>query len=268
MISDVLYIILYRIVGYRKKIVTQNISLVFPNKSSSEKKEIIRSFYLHFCDLIVEGIKAFNMSDASILKRYPITGYESTFDHFEEGRDIIVSCAHQGNWEWASLACPLFFRHKCAVIVTPLTDPYLNRKINNSRSRNGYDLVPKDMFRQYTEEKGGVPKAIFFLSDQSPSNPKNAYWTPFVGVDSPVQYGVEKYAKQLKAPVYYIEIKKVKRGYYQGHVSLLIEDPTTKDYGEIVEKVTETISQSIYDRPSDWLWSHRRWKHKKNGIKN
>ena len=250
-------------IGYRKKVISENLNIAFANGSLSFKASVTKQFYTHLSDLIVEGIKAFTISNKQIRKRYHVKGSESTFADFDKGKDIIVVSAHYGNWEWASLACPLYLKHQCAVIVTPLSDPFMNQKISKSRGRNGYDLVPKSEVKSYMQKRNDKPRAIFFLCDQSPSNPDRAYWTSFLGTETPVQYGVEKYAREYNMPLYYIHVERTKRGIYDVEVAPLISDPDRMKEGEIVESVTRHIETKIISNPNQWLWSHRRWKHKK-----
>lgn len=262
-ISDALNIVLKRVIKYRHKVIKENLDLVFPNKDDDFKNDVMSQFYAHLSDLVVEAVKAFSISNKQIRKRYAVKGVECTFKDLNEKRNIIVVSAHYANWEWASLACPLYFRHKCAVIITPLSDPFMNKKLERSRGRNGYDLVPKSQVKKYIGEDSEVPRAVFFLSDQSPSNPDRAYWTQFMGVETAVQYGVEKYARAYNMPIYYIHVNRMKRGYYDVTVEPLIEDPLTLDEGKIIERITHHIESKIYSDPGQWLWSHRRWKHKK-----
>jgi KDO2-lipid IV(A) lauroyltransferase len=260
-ISSGLFYVFYFLLGYRKKVIQENIDLVFKEMSFAERKDMARTFYRHLCDLIVEGIKGFNLSNGEIEKRYVIKGFECTIK--DAGKDIILVTGHSGNWEWAAFAFPLVMKHRCGVIYTPLSDAFLNQKMASSRSRNGYDLIRKDEVKQYFAANLDQSRAVFFLSDQSPSNPKNAYWTSFLGIDTAVQYGIEKYAMEWNAPIYYIDVKKIKRGYYELKVEPLMDDASTSGYGEVVEKVTRRIEKSIYEQPEFWLWSHRRWKHKR-----
>ncbi len=267
-ISDALYLIIGKVIAYREKVIKENVNLVFPNKEDQFKNSLISTFYKHLCDLIVEAIKAFSISNRAIKKRYDVKGADVTFDDYHKGKNIIVVSAHIGNWEWASLACPLYFKHQCAVIVTPLSDGFLNKKISRSRSRNGYDLVPKHDVKEYLGVNSNVPRAIFFLSDQSPSNPERAYWTDFMGINSPVQYGVEKYAREYNMPIYYINVARCKRGYYDVEVTSLLKDPSNLQEGDVIKRVTKHIETNILKNPGQWLWSHRRWKHKEKRVEN
>lgn len=263
LLSDLLYIIIYKLFSYRNDIVKSNIELVYPEKSLLFKKELKENFYRHFCDLIVEGIKAFTISNRELSKRYRIVGTEITKDDYELGKDINIAAGHYGNWEWASLACPLSFFHKCAVIVTPLSNSFLNNKIASSRSRNGYNIIPKSEVKKSYGLKLEKPQAYFFLIDQSPSNPKNALWIDFLGINTPVQYGLEKYSRLNNSPVYYISVHKIKRGEYEIRLRKLIDDPSKISKDGIIEIANREIEKDILSKPQYWLWSHRKWKHKK-----
>lgn len=262
-ISDALSMILKRVLKYRSKVIKENLNLAFPDRDENYKNNLMNRFYDHLSDLVVESVKSFSISNKQIRKRYAVKGVECTFKDLEKNRNIIVVSAHYANWEWAALSCPLYFKHKCAVIITPLSDPFMNKKLAQSRGRNGYDLVPKQEVKDYISEDTKTPRAIFFLSDQSPSNPDRAYWTQFMGIETAVQYGVEKYAREYNMPIYYIHVERDKRGYYDVTVEPLIKEPRSLDEGQIIEKVTRHIESKIASDPGQWLWSHRRWKHKK-----
>ena len=140
---------------------------------------------------------------------------------------------------------------------------FMDVKMRKTRGKFGLDLIPMKLTKKYFDERSSTPRAIIFAADQSPSNSKKSYWTTFLNQDTAVQFGVEKYAKEDNWPVIYGEIRKVKRGDYEVKYEVICENPSEMQYGEITELHTKALEKSILKAPEYWLWSHRRWKHKR-----
>lgn len=262
LISDIIYLILYKILAYRKTVVMTNLKNSFPEKSKEEINEIMRKFYRHLCDIIVESLKGFTISEKQLRKRLIIKNPEFSNQFAKEGKSIIFVGGHYNNWEICAQACAMYSEHKLIGIYKPLSNKFLNNKIYISRSKYGMNLVSmKQTKKSFTKEE--KPKAIVFGSDQNPSNPKRAYWMSFLNQDTAVLFGAEKYAKEYDYPVVYVSISKIKRGYYQAEYSLVTEHPTKEPHGRITEDFTKKLEQDIINQPQYWLWSHKRWKHKR-----
>ena len=262
LISDFLFFIFYRIIGYRKEVVFTNLKNSFPDKTNKELKIIMCDFFKHFCDLIMEGVKGFTISESQLRKRLVVLNPEFSNQYADKGKSIIFVGGHYNNWEMCAQAFAMYSNHKCIGIYKPLSNAFLNQKISESRSKYGMHLISMKQTKRSFEEKTKA-KAIVFGSDQNPSNPKRAYWMEFLNQDTAVLFGVERYAKEYDWPVVYVSIKKVKRGYYEVEYSLITENPTTEPYGKITEDYTKRIEKDIINLPQYWLWTHRRWKHKK-----
>jgi KDO2-lipid IV(A) lauroyltransferase len=170
---------------------------------------------------------------------------------------------HFGNWEWAGNSFSLTRRHQLYVIYHPLRNPYFNRLIIGMRTRFGTKLIPmKETLREMLQSRSLAPGATAFISDQTP-HPEHAYWTTFMNQDTPVFLGAEKFAQKLGYPVVYVSVRRIKRGYYEIDAELLFEDPKRTAPTEITERHTRRLEQDIRSLPYTWLWSHRRWKHKR-----
>ncbi len=260
-LSDFLFIVFYYIIGYRKKVVKSNLQRIYKDESVIHKIE--KSFYRHLCDVIVEGIKGFSISEAQLRKRYRPEAMLDLEEDFRKGRSVILSAAHYSNWEWATMALPLHFNHTCIGIYTPLSNSFLEEKMKKSRSRTGLVLLKKDEVKNYykTSSQDDAPSAHIYLVDQSPSAPDRALWLDFLGVKTPVQFGAEKYSKERNLPVHYIHTSRVKRGYYTFKIKRIVDDPTSLDHGVTMKTIYANIEEMIQEKPSDWLWTHRRWKH-------
>jgi len=262
LLSDFVYFVMYRMVGYRKEVVFTNLKNSFPNKSEQELKKIMSDFYHHLCDIIMESIKGFTISENQLRKRLIIKNPEFSNYFADKGQSIIFVGGHYNNWEICAQAFAMYSNHKCIGIYKPLSNTFINDKIYTSRSRYGMNLVSMKQTKKSFEE-GSEAKAIVFGSDQNPANPKRAHWVQFLNQDTGVLFGVEKYAKEYDWPVVFVSISKVKRGYYEVEYSLVTDKPKEEPHGKITEDFTKRLEQDIINQPQYWLWSHKRWKHKR-----
>jgi len=253
---------MYRLFGYRKKVVLNNLKNSFPKKSNKELESIMADFYRHLCDIIMEGVKGFTISEKQLRKRLVIKNPEFSNSFADKGKSIIFVGGHYNNWEICAQAFSMYSNHECIGIYKPLSNDFINDKIYTSRSRYGINLVSMKQTKKLFEQDR-TPKAIVFGSDQNPSNPKRAHWVNFLNQDTAVLFGVEKYAKEFNWPVVFVSITKVKRGYYEVEYSLITDKSTEQPHGKITEDFTKRLEQDIINQPQYWLWSHKRWKHKR-----
>ena len=262
-VSDLLYILLYRVFSYRHEVVSSNLQMAFPEMTDSQRARILEEFYRHICDIIVEGIKSFTISNEELGRRYNFVNPEVLDSLYRERRDVIIAAGHYANWEWATMQSSRVFKHVCVGIYTPLTNKFLEQKMAESRSRTGLVLVPKDQVKEYFKKEHQEPQLYYFLIDQSPSNANRAYWSTFLGKETGIQYGAEKYSKEFNIPVFFLKVDRVKRGYYIQTLEEVVMEPTQQVYGQILEKIYQKLESEILQQPAWWLWSHRRWKHSK-----
>ena len=262
LISDVVFVLMYRVIGYRKEVVFTNLKNSFPNKSEKELKQIMSGFYKHLCDIILESIKGFTISEKQLRKRLVVKNPEFSNYFANKGQSIIFVGGHYNNWEICAQAFAMYSDHKCIGIYKPLSNAFINDKIHTSRSKYGMHLISMKQTKKSFEE-GGKAKAIVFGSDQNPANPKRAHWVQFLNQDTGVLFGVERYAKEYDWPVVFVSISKVKRGHYEVEYSLITDTPTEQPHGKITEDFTKRLEQDIINQPQYWLWSHKRWKHKR-----
>jgi len=264
-LADILYVISYYIIGYRKKVVLSNLAIALPNKTDKERKQILKGAYRNFCDIIIESIKLFSISENELKKRMVINGLDQLIPYYKQGKSVIGLTSHVANWEWMVISDKLM-KHRSLGIMTPLSNSFVNKKMIESRTRFGCRAIPKAEFKSVIASEY-EPTTYFFASDQSPHKANRAYWTTFFGLDTAVQYGAEKFAKQYDLPVFHFKISRVKRGYYEVETSPLELNPTKSEYGHIMTKYTEELEEHIKSNISDWLWTHRRWKHKRTKEK-
>jgi Kdo2-lipid IVA lauroyltransferase/acyltransferase len=267
-VSDFMFFMLYRVTGYRKGVVLQNLRNAFPEKSDAEINKICKEFYHTLCDFTLETLKILTISKKEILKHCNFTpeAFELFSKYGKEGKSIIMVLGHLGNWEWAghpfSIRCP----QKLVVIYHPLTNKYFDNLMLRMRSRNGTKMIPmKTAIKDMIAHRKDVTCTVF-LSDQTPM-PEGAYWTTFLNQDTPVFKGTEVIAKKMNLPIVYAWMTKPKRGYYTMHAETLVENPAATADGEITELHTRRLERDIIENPGLWLWSHRRWKHKRPADK-
>ena len=264
LISDLVYLLIYYVIGYRKSVVYQNLRLAFPQHEEKEISQIAKKFYIHFSDIIIEAVKGFSISKAALSDRYEVVGIESIYKDFDEGRDIIIAAGHYGNWEWGAMAIANDFKHECIGIYTKIKNDFLEKKLTMSRSKTGLVLVEKKKFKQSFDDRSvDTPRAYVFLFDQSPSHPGRGHWLRFLGIKTVCQVGVESYARKRNLPVYYANINRISRGYYQYQLKPVSNNSSSLKKYELLQLLYKHLEASITKEPSSWLWTHRRWKHKK-----
>jgi KDO2-lipid IV(A) lauroyltransferase len=261
--SDFLYLTIYYGVGYRKKVVLQNIRNSFPEKSEQECITISKKYYRHFCDLVVESLKAFTISEKQVAKRVVCTNPEVIDKYFDQKRSVIIAGGHYNNWEIFAVAVDALIKHSTVGIYTPLSNKFFDEKMRSTRSKYGLEMISTKEIKRFLNTNKHRLTATIFGSDQSPSNPKSAYWMTFLNQDTGVQFGAEKFAKEYNYPVIYGRLNKVKRGHYTLDFVDITDSPQTAAHGEIIEKITHLLEKDIQAAPQYWLWTHRRWKHKR-----
>ncbi len=267
LVSDGLYVILYYVIGYRKEIVLQNLRKSFPDKTDAEIKKIRKDFYHYLCDLFLETFKTLTISKTAMLKHCSIQPETlKLFNKYaDENRSIIFVSGHFGNWEWGGNSFSLLCKHRLYVIYHPLSNKYFNGLIYRMRTRFGTGLIAmKDTFREMASKRNEL-NATAFIADQTPS-PEGAFWTKFLNQDTPVFKGTEKIAQRFNYPVIFGRVTRIKRGYYEISAELLFENPANTMPDEISKAHTSVLENDIMAQPEIWLWSHRRWKHKKAAI--
>jgi len=260
--SDFLYFILFSCIGYRKKVVLQNLRNSFPTKTVKEINEICGDFYNNLCDCFLETVKTMTISKKSLVRRCKLSPKaHDVFSKFaDEQQSIVMVMGHIGNWEWSCNAFNIQCIQQLFVIYHPISNKYFDRLMYRIRNRNGTRLIAmENTYKEMIAYKTGL-NATVFVADQAPQ-PRHAYWTTFLNQDTPVYKGVEVFAKRMNLPVVYASVKKLKRGYYEMNAEVLAEDPENTLDGAISEMYIRRLETDIVAQPESWLWSHRRWKH-------
>jgi KDO2-lipid IV(A) lauroyltransferase len=263
LLSNFVFFLIYRIIGYRKKVVLKNIQLSFPEKTAKEHHEIMKKFYAHLCDLILESVKCFSLKEQDALKRLIVTNPEVVNHYYDKGKDIILVGGHYNNWEIFAVSMGLQIKHLPIGVYQPLTNKFLDKKMKESREKYRLKMCPMKEVKSVINVDIGESKAPIFAIDQSPSNPNKSYWMNFLNQETSVHFGAEKYAKELDLPVVYGIIEKTKRGYYTVTFKVLCDNPAEQEYGYITQLATRELEKDILNAPQYWLWSHKRWKRKR-----
>ena len=255
-ISDFAYFIIYRIVGYRKKVVFENLQNSFPEKTDEEIKHITQNFYKHIADLFIEFLKGYSITKEQINERVKVVNIEILKKYTDKNQSIIIVTGHISNWEW--LLHPLNLSGiPMDIIYQQLSSPLFNKLTLFIRSRFSVTpLIEKKETLRKTIERKDITRALVMGSDQSPQNWKLAYWTTFLNQDSGFFTGTERIARKLDYPVIFSEMRRISRGYYEIEFTE-IASPTefnSLPMGEITERFVRILDKSIQQFPADYLW--------------
>lgn len=264
LLSDLLYLLLYKLIGYRKNVVRQNLINSFPEKDIKEIIKIEKAFYHYLCDLFLETFKTLTISKEKMLRHCVATDRANEIFNSlaEKNQSSIIVMGHYGNWEWAGNTFSLTCKQQLYVIYHPLANKYFNEFIIKMRKRFGTDLIKmKETFKEMYGRKEEL-NTTAFIADQTP-RPENAYWTTFLHQDTPVFQGVEKISQKLNYPIVYTTISRKSRGYYLVDAVVLFDNPKDTKENEILEGFTRKLEEDILKQPEIWIWSHKRWKHKR-----
>ncbi len=262
--SDIAYFFVYRIFGYRKEVIFENLANAFPDKSAAERKEIAGKFYHFITDLMIEILWCFSLSEKRIRHRFKVINPELLDDFYDAGKSVVLVLGHYSSWEMVLSSLNLFVKHRVSTIYIPLTNKGLDRMFYKMRTVFSAKMIAKKDFRESFAEHDDELRAIIFGADQSPAVSKNIYWTQFLNQDTAVAFGVEKYARKYDMPVVYSRLRREMRGYYSLEFETISAEPMATAEGEISEQHVRLLEQQIINQPEFWLWSHKRWKKKRD----
>jgi len=262
-LSDLARLVICNLLKYRYKVIESNLKRAFPNKPQSDINQIIRLNYRNLADNLTESLKTFTLSKKAIVKRHKILNPELLDQYLNNNQSVIGVTAHYNNWEWGSVSAGIQTPYRYIAFYKPIKNKIINKAILKSRSRCGTQLVSIYKTSKTFEKNKNNPCVYLMAADQSPSGKqlKHAYWLDFLGIKTAFLHGVEKHAKANNLPIVYIDIQRVKRGYYTVELSKLCDDPAVLEDGEITKRYVKKLEEIIVAKPENWLWSHKRWKH-------
>ena len=251
-ISNGIYYLFYYIIGYRKKVVLNNLKLAFPEKKESELKAIQKQFFRHFVDTLIEGIKALTISKKNIKKRYIYKNIELINTLHKEGKSVILVSSHYANWEWV-IGLPLHTSIDFYGSYTKIQNKNFETLIKESRSKFGMiclksSEVIKGILKNYKLQKQGL---YLLISDQSPQLQKNQYWAPFLNVNVPIFSGAEMISKKLDFAVINMNTTKLKRGYYESEFELITDNAKATSENEITNRYLKITEEHIRKQPEE-----------------
>lgn len=265
-LADILYVPMYYLARYRRRVVRRNLENAFPDKTKKEVIAIEKAFYRNFCDYWVETMKLLHISDREMKKRMVFKNMEYLNQVHREGHSVLMYLGHFGNWEWIpSITLWMDEDVTAAQIYRPLRSQVFDRLFLNLRKRFGsVGIAKEDTLRAIVRMKReGRKLVIGFMSDQTPSPRNIHYWSSFMSQDTAVFTGVERIAKRAGFYVFYLDVSRKKRGYYEVEPRLISIDPKQTEEFEITEKYIRMMETTIRRNPAYWLWSHNRWKFKR-----
>ena len=263
-LSDFVFLIVYYIIGYRKKTVRNNISLTLSHLSSKERLDIEKKSFRHMCDMFLEMIKTMTISKSEMTKRYTFSNLEVYTNLEKKNKSIALMVAHYASYEWV-ISMNSKIGYKGYAIYKRLNNPYFDKLVRNIRSKfEAHLITTKATIPTIESNKASNILSIYgFASDQSPRLSVTFHWKKFLGIEVPVHTGAEMLAKKHDLNVIFLKTKKLKRGYYQGTFEVLSENAINVPDYQITDQFLELVEKQIYEAPEFYLWTHNRWKHRR-----
>jgi len=262
LLSDLLYLLAYKIIGYRKKVVRSNLATSFPEKTQEELLQIEKGFYHFLGDYLAESVKLISISKKNLKKRLVFKGQEIVEQCVNDGQSCAVYLGHYCNWEWIT-SLPLWVTPKaqCGQIYHPLENKVFDRVFLRLRQRMGAVCIPmQDTLRKILKyRQQGQPVVIGYISDQKPQWVNIHHWVDFLHHDTPVLTGTERIARKVKHAVFYLDVRRIRRGYYEAEFRLITREPQQMPEYRLTDIYYEMLEASIRRAPEFWLWSHKRW---------
>lgn len=258
--KPILFIVLYFFLRYRKSTIVKNIDRSFPTKDSREKNRIRTKYYWHLATLIIESVANIGFTKKQLMKRLRFVNSEQVQSYLDQNRNVIIVGGHFGNWEWVITALGLVFHKNLFGLGMPMTDRFWDQKLTAKRERFGLKVIHSKNHNEYLKNSNNHPFVILMLSDQSPGDSNKSYWMPFLNQITAVQFGTENMANQNDAVVFYYHMNRIQSGKYEVVFECVTDAPRTQDYGFITSMHTELLEADIHANPSQWMWSHKRWK--------
>ena len=261
--SDIIFVLVYHVIRYRKRVVVENLKLVFPEKPAQEIQSICKKSYHHFCDMFVEAIKSISISEAELKRRFIPTNIEEIQKIEKLNKSVVLMMAHYASWEWIFIL-QRYTTFKGYAIYKRLGNKYFDALVKRIRAKyNTHLITTKETGAKLIKSKTDKELTLSgFVSDQSPKLQTTHHWNEFMGIKVPIHTGAEMFAKKLDMAVVFCKVKKVKRGYYEATFETITLNPREfKDY-EITDIFMKLVEAQIYEAPEFYLWTHKRWKHK------
>lgn len=259
-LAKISYFLLFVVIGYRKKVVYENLKNSFPHKSELEIHLEAKRFYRHFCEIFIESVKLLTISRKQIKKRYSFKNIELLEEFYSQKKSIILYAAHFGNWEWMA-SLQLHTKYQMYSFYQKQSNKYFNDFMIQIRERFGNICVEsqsgfKVLLKNSREKNLTI---TYVIGDQSPMSKSSMYWTDFLNQETAFLVGSDKMAKKCNQQLIYPHITQKKKGYYELEFKII---PMNSEI-EPIETYSKLLEKNIQEQPELWLWSHRRWKRKR-----
>ena len=259
-LAPVVYLFIFYVLRLRRQVVIDNLSRAFPEKDAAERDALMRQFFRHYADVLVEMVKSITIDKQTLLDRVSFTGEKILLEHLQNGQPVLATAAHQCNIEWLLLACCARFPYPFEGIYRPLANSQFEQLTYAAHRRfGGVPIKDRAVIREIMARRN-VPRVVGIVSDQSPNLGDDKYWTTFMNQDTAFYLAPEVIAKFSRYPVVFLGMERTGRGRYQVSVSRLAEPPYENNH-EITRRYVDLVEQQIRRDPSNWLWAHKRWKH-------
>jgi KDO2-lipid IV(A) lauroyltransferase len=263
--SDILFLIIFYLIRYRRKVTLKNLKNSFPEKSHSEIKAIEKKYYRNLADIVFEFIKIEHISRDSINKRMVIKNPKILSTLYDQGKSVFIAIGHCGNWEWLGKKIALSTRHNAFAVMKPIHDPHFNDYMTQLRVRfHTPNLIEYKKTLRVLAKATDSANAVLIASDQTPTFGESNFWTTFLNQETAFFLGLEKIAISLDYAVLFFDIQRTGRGRYEIVITPVSLDPRATQPLEITNSYVKLLEEAIRSHPDNWLWSHRRWKHKKS----
>lgn len=261
LVSDGVCFLTYRVIGYRKKTVRENLALALPHLSETERRNIEKKFYSHLCDMFLEMIKTLSISQKEIEKRFTFSNLDVYLELEKKNKSVAVLCAHYASYEWV-ISMNYYIHHRGYGIYKKIANPYFDKLVKKIRSKFKAELITtKETIATIANNYTNGELSLYgFASDQSPKKNAAYHWAPFMGHEVPVHTGAEMLAKRFDMNVIFLRTKKIKRGYYEASFEVLSDDVKAVPNYEITDRFLQLVEQQILEAPEYYLWTHKRWK--------
>ncbi len=259
--SDILAFVAYRLVRYRRSVVASNLARSFPDKPAAEIRQLTRAFYTNLSDVVVETLKAFTISEDELRKRVVFRELELLNQCYDQKQSVILLAAHQGNWEWLLLAGCLQLPFPVDAVYKPLKNSATDTMMHRMRARFGGQPIAKERVLREVLRRRGQVRATALVADQTPAAGTARYWVDFLHQKTGFYRAVEQLPKAVNYPVFFVRMKRLRRGYYEATFVSLGAPPYDKEALTILPRYAQEAQRVIEEQPANWLWSHQRWKH-------
>ena len=262
-LTDVLYVFVYHIWRFRRKLSLSNLVNSFPDKSAAELESIARQSYRNAANMLAEVLKGATMSESELRRRVRILNLGAIEQFMRAGRSVVLLASHHCNWEWLLLTSSLELKFSIDAVYKPLRVAAIDRFMFETRSRFGGNPIMVRDFPGEVFRRRGSAHLFALVADQTPPQAEDKYWTPFLNQDTAFHAGADTVARITRSPVFFVGMTRLRRGYYEARLQLLAQPPYSGAGAEITERYVRAAEAHIAQHPADWLWMYRKWKYQK-----